>query len=166
MRQGNHADTTVGPWLRDRPDIMGAFLKAEEECRDMLMNDRDLAAYYIHTDVTEVHPAVVRVNLDMMVWDGRITPECRNHLKGVARLWKEIGILRSDRTKDTDKYIDEWADDRFLRLAIKEMKGKQWTSEKLPGFPKEARPDQLKRHSWKDYEKIELKEKPWKPSKA
>jgi hypothetical protein len=47
------------------------------------------------------------------------------------------------------------------------MKAKgQWTSDNLPGFPKEARPDQLKRHSWKNYEKIELKEKPWKASKA
>jgi NitT/TauT family transport system substrate-binding protein len=154
-------------WLRDRPDIMGAYLKSEEECRDMLMNDLDLAAYYIHTDITEVLPAVLRSNLDMMIWDGRITPECRNHLKGVARMWREINILRSDRSKDPDKYIDEWADDRFLRLAIKEMKAKgQWTSDKLPGFPKEARPDQLKRHSWKTYEKIELKEKPWKANKA
>jgi NitT/TauT family transport system substrate-binding protein len=160
------ATLAIHDWLRDRPDIMGAYLKSEEECRDMLMNDRDLAAYYIHTDITEVSAPVVRVNLDMMVWDGRITPECRNHLKGCARLWKEINILRSDRTKDPDKFIDEWADDRYLTLAIKEMKGKQWTSDKLPGFPKEARPDQLARHSWKTYEKIELKEKPWKPTKA
>lgn len=161
------ATLAIFEWLRDRPDIIGAYLKAEEECRDMLNNDRDLAAYYIASDITEVHHAVTRVNLDMMVWDGRITPECRNHLKGVARLWKEKGILQGDRSKDPDKYIDSWADDRFLRLAIKEMKAKgQWTSDKTPGFPKELRPDQLKRHTWKTYEKIELKEKPWKQSKA
>lgn len=154
-------------WLRDRPDIMLAYLKSEEECRDMLMNDRDLAAYYIWTDITEVPPSVVRVNLDMMVWDGRITPECRKHLKGVSRMWRDIGITRSKRTADPDKYIDEWADDSYLRLAIKEMKASgQWTSDQLPGFPNEARPDQLKRHSWKEYEKIELKEKPWNASKV
>jgi NitT/TauT family transport system substrate-binding protein len=154
-------------WLRDRPDIIAAYLKSEEECRDMLMNDRDLAAYYIWSDITEVHPAVVRVNLDMMVWDGRITPECRKHLKAVSRMWREIGITRSKRTENPDKYIDEWADDSYLRLAIKEMKAAgQWTSDQLPGFPKEARPDQTKKHSWKDYEKIELKEKPWNASKA
>ncbi|HOI94739.1 MAG TPA: hypothetical protein PK250_08540 [Syntrophobacter fumaroxidans] len=157
----------IHEWLRDRPDIMVAFLKAEEESRDMLMNDRDLAAYYISTDISEIHPAVTRVVLDMMVWDGRVTPECRKHLKAVARMWKEIDIIRSARTKDPDKFVDEWADDRYLRLAIKELKAQgQWTSEQLPGFPKEARPDQVKPHTWKTYEKIELKQKPWNASKA
>ncbi len=157
----------IHEWLRDRPDIIMAFLKSEEEARDLLMNDRDLAAYYISSDISEIHAAVIRVVLDMMVWDGRITPECRKHLKAVARMWKEIDIIRSARTKDPDKFVDEWADDRYLRVAIKELKAQgQWTSDVLPGFPKEARPDQVKPHSWKMYENIDLKAKPWTPTKA
>ena len=157
----------IHEWLRDRPDIILAFLKSEEEARDMLMNDRDLAAYYVSSDITEIHPSVVRVVLDMMVWDGRITPECRKHLKAVAKMWKELDIIRSDRTKDPIKFVDEWADDRYLRVAIKEMTAQgQWTSDRLPGFPTEARPDQLKPHSWKAYENINLKEKPWTPTKV
>ncbi len=157
----------IHEWLRDRPDIILAFLKAEEESRDLLMNNRDLAAYYVSTDISEIPPAVTRVVLEMMVWDGRITPECRKHLKAVARMWKEIDIIRSDRTKDPDKFVDEWADDKYLRVAIKELKAKgQWTSENLPGFPEAARPDQLKTHSWKTYENLELREKPWTPTKV
>ena len=57
------------------------------------------------------------------------------------------GILQSDiRPKILISTLDEWADDRFLRLAVREMKAKgQWTSDKLPGFPKELRPDKLKK---------------------
>lgn len=154
-------------WMRDRPDIMAAYLKSEEECRDMLTNNMDLAAYYIWTDVSEVHPSVIRVNLDMMVWDGRITPQCRNHLKGVSNMWRDIGICRSKRTKDPEKYIDEWADDKYLRLAIKEMKAEGlWTSDQLPGFPSHIREDQLSRHTWQTYEKINLQAKPWKQTKV
>lgn len=153
-------------WLRDRPDIIQAYLKSEEECRDMLNNDRDLAAYYIWSDITEVHPAVVRVVLDMMVWDGRITDQVKQHLKGVARMWREIKILASKRTEDPDKFVDSWADDSYLRLAIKELKAAgQWTSDTLPGFPNPARPDQTAAHSWKTYESIQLVEKPWKATR-
>jgi|GEM_PF-898169 NitT/TauT family transport system substrate-binding protein len=158
---------SIFDFLRDRPDVIGAYLKAEEESRDMLTHDPDLAAYHISTDIADFPPHIIRHVLDMFVWDGRITPECRNHLKGVARMWREIGVLRGERSKDPDKFIDEWADDRYLRLAIKEMKAKgQWTSDNLPGFPKEIRPDQLKRHSWKRYKDIKLEGKPWKPTKV
>ncbi|MEL7637207.1 MAG: ABC transporter substrate-binding protein [Anaerolineaceae bacterium] len=169
----NHTFRVVGgvlaihEWLRDRPDIITAFLKAEEESRDLLMNDRDLAAYYISTDISEIHPSVIRAVLDMMVWDGRITPECKKHLVAVAKMWRDLDIIRSSRTKDPVKFVDEWADDRYLRVAIKDLQAKgQWTSDQLPGFPKEARPDQLKPHNWKMYENIELKNKPWTPTKV
>jgi NitT/TauT family transport system substrate-binding protein len=153
--------------LRDRPDIISAYLKAEEESRDMLTNDPDLAAYYISTDIPDFTPPMVRHVVDMFVWDGRITAESRNHIKAIARMWRELGILRGERSKDPDKFVDEWADDRYLRLAIKEMKAKgQWTSDKQPGFPKEIRPDQNKRHSWKRYKDIKLEGKPWKPTKV
>lgn len=154
-------------WLRDRPDIVGAYLKAEEECRDMLTNAPDLAAYYGTLDSPKMSPAVVRVGQDMWVWDGRITPECRNHLRGVARMWRETGNLTSAMTKDPDQFVDEWADDRFLRLAMKDLKAKgQWTSDNLPGFPIEVRPDQLKRHSWRSYADVKFREKPWTPTKS
>jgi NitT/TauT family transport system substrate-binding protein len=168
-----HTFRTVGAtlaifdWLRDRPDIMAAYLKSEEECRDMMTNNIDLAAYYIWTDISEVPAAVVRANLDMMVWDGRITKDVKDHVKGVSRMWREIGILRSKRTENPDKFVDEWADDSFLRLAIKEMKAQGvWTSDKQPGFPKEIRPDQLKRHTWKTYEAAKFEEKPWSATKV
>lgn len=160
------ASLAIFDWLRDRPDIIYAYLKSEEECRDMMMNDPDLAAYYIYSDITEVHPAVVRVNLDMMVWDGRITEQVNQHLKGVARMWREIKILSGKRSADPDKYVDDWANGGFLQLAIKELKAQgQWTSDQLPGFPNAARPDQAGRHSWKTYEKINLVEKPWTPTR-
>jgi NitT/TauT family transport system substrate-binding protein len=153
-------------WLRDRPDIIYAYLKSEEECRDMFYNDRDLAAYYIYSDITEVHPAVVRVVLDMMVWDGRITDQVKAHLKGVARMWREAKILSGKRTEDPDKFIDSWADDSFLKLAIQDLKAQgQWTSGQLAGFPNPIRPDQTARHSWKTYENINLIEKPWQPTR-
>lgn len=153
-------------WLRDRPDIIYAYLKSEEECRDMFNNDPDLAAYYIYSDITEVHPAVVRVVLDMMVWDGRITDQIKQHLKGAARMWREAKILSGKRTEDPDKFIDSWAEERFLQLAINDLKAQgQWTSSELAGFPNPARPDQTGRHSWKTYESINLAEKPWKATK-
>lgn len=154
-------------WLRDRPDVMGAYLKAEEEARDLLTNALDLAAFYISRDISEVPRPVVRVTLDMMIWDGRLTPECRQHILGVARMWRDLGFLKSKRSQDADKYVSEFADDRFLQLAIKELAAQgQWTSEKLPGFPQETDSSQLKRHSWKEYEKIQLQEKPWKPTRG
>lgn len=157
------ASLAIFDWLRDRPDIIYAYLKSEEECRDMLTNDPDLAAYYIYSDITEVDPAVVRVDLDMMVWDGRITEQVNQHLKGVARMWRDMKILNGKRSEDPDKYVDSWADDSYLKLAIADLKAQgQWTSDQLPGFPNPARPDQTKRHSWKTYESINLAEKPWK----
>lgn len=153
-------------WMRDRPDIMYAYLKSEEECRDMLNNNPDLAAYYVYSDITEVPPAVVRVVLDMMVWDGRITDQVRQHLKGVARMWRDIKILSGKRTEDPDKFIDSWADDSYLKVAIKDLKSQgQWTSDQLPGFPMPMRPDQTGRHTWKTYESINLVEKPWKATR-
>lgn len=160
------ASLAIFDWLRDRPDIIYAYLKSEEECRDMLNNAPDLAAYYIYSDITEVHPAVVRVTLDMMVWDGRITDQVKQHLKGVARMWRENKILNGKRSADPDKYVDGWADDSYLKLAIKELKSKgQWTSDTLPGFPNPVRPDQTKRHSWKTYESLNLVEKPWQATR-
>ena len=41
-----------------------------------------------------------------------------------------------------------------------------WTSDQLPGFPSHIRDDQLRRHTWQTYEKINLKEKPWEQTKV
>ncbi len=148
----------IHDWLRERPDIIIAYLKSEEEARYLLTNQPDLAAYYIWTDISEIPQSVVRATLDMMVWDGRITPEVTQHLTGCARMWREQRFLSHERTQDPDQYVAQWADDRYLRLAIQELQSQQlWTSAALPGFPKELRPDQLKRHSWKTYENIKLK---------
>lgn len=160
------ATLAIHDWLRDRPDIIAAYLKSEEECRDMLTHNPDLAAYYIWTDISELPPMVIRATLDMMVWDGRITTEVAQHLKGCARMWREHNFLKNPRSQNPDKYIEEWADDQYLRLALRELEADgRWTSNRLPGFPKESRPDQLKPHTWKTYENIKLQMKPWQPTK-
>jgi ABC-type nitrate/sulfonate/bicarbonate transport system substrate-binding protein len=157
----------IHDWLCERPDIMAAYLKSEEECRDLLTHDPDLAAYYIWTDIPEIPPEIVRTTLDMMVWDGRITPEVQQHLKGCARMWRQAEFLKKARSEQPDQYVEEWADDKFLRLALKELQAEGWwTSEVLPGFPKEIRPDQLNRHSWETYKDLKLKKKDWQRTKV
>jgi len=161
------ATLAIHDWLRERPDIIRAYLKSEEECRDMLNHDPDLAAYFIWTDVSEVPPAVIRATLDMIIWDGRINEEMKKHLKACARMWKEEGFLKSPRSQNPDQYIEEWADDKMLQLAMKELeKEGLWTSNKLAGFPNSINPEQLQRHDWKKYEDINLEAKPWKPTRV
>jgi NitT/TauT family transport system substrate-binding protein len=161
------ATLAIHDWLQERPDIIAAYLKSEEECRDMLTHDPDLAAYYIWTDISEIPPAIIRTVLEMMVWDGRITTEVAQHLQGCARMWRKKGFLDKERSQDPDKYVAEWADDRYLRLAIEEMQAEGfWTSANQPGFPLEIKPEQLKRHDWHTYEKIKLTAKPWQQTKV
>jgi len=160
------ATLAIHDWLRERPDIIRAYLKAEEECRDMLIHDPDLAAYFIWTDISEIPPKVIRATLDMIIWDGRINGEMKKHLKACAKMWKEEGFLKNPRSQDPEKYVDEWADDRILQLAMKELEAEGlWTSNRLAGFPNPIKPEQLQRHDWKKYENISLEAKPWKPTK-
>jgi NitT/TauT family transport system substrate-binding protein len=155
----------IHDWLRERPDIIVAYLKAEEECRDMLVHAPDLAAYHIWRDIPELPAAAVRASIDMMVWDGRINAKMKEHLEGCAKIWKDQGLLKESRSQNTSKYVQEWADDRFLQYAIAEMKAQgQWTSDELPGFPLAVHPNQLKRHSWEDYKEAKLTLKPWQPT--
>ncbi len=156
----------IHDWLRERPDVMAAYLKSEEECRDMLTNAPDLAAYYIWTDISEVPQAVVRATLDMVVWDGRITQNVIKHLKGCARLWKAEGLLKNERSKDVDAYVDEWADDRLLRWVIKDMESQGWwTSNQLPSFPAPVREAQMQRQTWEKYKDIKLEDKEWQQTR-
>lgn len=153
----------IHDWLRERPDVMGAYLKAEEECRDMLTNNPDLAAYYIWSDISEVPQAAIRGSLDMVVWDGRLNPEMIKHLKACARQWKAEGMLKRERSQDPDAYVDEWADDRLLQLAMQEMEAEGfWTSNQLPGFPAPARKTQMTRQSWEKYKDVQLEPGEWK----
>jgi NitT/TauT family transport system substrate-binding protein len=156
------ATLAIHDWLRERPDVMGAYLKAEEECRDMLTNNPDLAAYYIWTDISEVPQAAVRASLDMVVWDGRLNTDMIKHLKACARQWKAEGMLKGERSQNPDAYVDEWADQRLLQLAMKELEHEGfWTSNRLPGFPKPLRAEQMKRQSWEKYKDISLEEREW-----
>jgi NitT/TauT family transport system substrate-binding protein len=160
------ATLAIHDWIRERPDIIRAYLKAEEECRDMLNHDPDLAAYFIWMDISEVPPAIVRNALDMLVWDGRINGEMKKHLKACARMWREEAFLKSPRSENPDQYVEEWVDDRMLRLAMKELEVEGfWTSDRLTGFPNPIKPEQHQRHDWKKYENIILETKPWKPTK-
>lgn len=157
----------IHDWLRDRPDIIAAYLKSEEECRDMLTNAPDLAAYYIWTDISEVPLPIVRATIDMVVWDGRMDAKMLQHFKACSRQWKQEGFLRGERSKDPDAYVDNWANPGYLNLAMDEMQAQgQWTSRQLPGFPQPARPEQAKRQSWerfKDFDKTDLQA--WQPTK-
>jgi hypothetical protein len=146
---------------------MVAYLKAEEEARDMWVNDIDLAAYHSWSDIPEFPQSVVRMTMEMNTPDGRVTANTKEHLKGIARQWRSIKVLTSEKSKDPDKFIDDWIDDRFYKLALKELKAQGlWTSEKLPGFPVKHRPGQDKRHNLKDFANVKLKPKEWMPTKA
>jgi len=156
----------IHDWLCERPDIIMAYLKSEEAARDMLTNTPDLAAYYIWTDIPEIPPAIVRATLDMMVWDGRITAGVKQHLKGCAIQWRTAGFLKKEKSEHPEQYVEKWADDTLLRLAIKELQAEGWwTSEALPGFPKEIRPEQLKRRHWDTYKDLKLQKKEWQRTK-
>ncbi len=159
------ATLAIHDWLRERPDVMAAYLKSEEECRDMMTNDADTAAYFIWTDISEVPPAVIRATLDMVVWDGRINDEMIKHLKACARQWKAQGILQNERSQDADKYVEEWADDRLLHLAMKQLEAEgRWTSNQLPGFPKPRVAAQMQRQSWETFKDFRPEPNLWKPT--
>lgn len=161
------ATIAIHDWLRDRPDIIAAYLKAEEECREMLTHDPDLAAYYIWSEVSEIPPPVVRATLDMVVWDGRLGQEMIKHLKACARMWKKQGLLTSERSQDPDKYVDNWANGAYLELAMKELEAEGfWTSNRLPGFPKPYKPEQMQRQSWEKYKDFQPEERLWERSKG
>jgi hypothetical protein len=127
--------------LRDRPDVSVAWHKAEEEAREILNNHPDYAAYLIWTDISEVPPEVVRANLDMMTWDGRITDNVREKLLAMVRQWRApkpegAGIMDSPRSKDPEAFVKEACDDSYLRIAIDELKEEgRWSSDLMPGFP-------------------------------
>jgi len=160
------ATLAIHEWLRERPDVMGAYLKSEEECRDMLHNAPGTAAYFVWADIAEVPPAAVRATIEMMVWDGRLGTAVKQHLKACARQWHAEKLLKNPRSNDPDAYVDEWADDRLLHLVMKEMEATdQWTSNRLPGFPNPARPEQLKRQSWETHKDVKLTAQPWQATK-
>ncbi len=160
------ATLAIQDWLRERPDIIIAYLQAEEECREMLTRDPELAAYHIWTDISEIPPMIIRTTLDMMVWDGRITKAVTQHLQGCARMWREQKLLKTELSENPDQFVTGWINDQFWQLANRELTTQgRWTSTQLPGFPKETRPDQLQRHHWKTYQELKLKIKPWQPIK-
>jgi len=157
----------IHDWMRERPDVMAAYLKAEEECRDMMTNAPDTAAYYIWTDISEIPPQVIRATIDMIVWDGRINDPMRTHLNACAKQWLAEKFLTMPRTQDPEKYISEWADDKLLHLAMQEMEALgQWTSNQQPGFPNPLRPEQMQRQSWEMQKDYRPEPRLWNPTKV
>jgi len=168
--------------LRDRPDVAVAWHKAEEEAREILNNQKDFAAYLVWTDISEVPPEVIRANLDMMTWDGRITDKVREKLLAMVRQWRApkseggAGILSEPRSKDLDAFVAEACDDSYLRIAIDELKAEgRWTSDLMPGFPTFINPEfdvdkfaggKGRNASWEDYgEDYEPQFITWEPGK-
>ena len=167
----------VVDWLRDRPDIMVAYLKAEEEARDMWANNLELSAYYVWTDIPEFPQPVIRMVMEMNTPDGRFihaptAPDGKrglaDHQKGIAMQWREAGYLTTEKSKDPEKFVDNEIDDRFYRLALKELEAEgRWTSNRLAGFPVPIRADMWKRrHNLKNYMDVKLKPREWKPTKV
>lgn len=158
----------VRDWLRDRPDIMVGYLKAEEEARDMWVNNLDLASYYVWKDIPEFPQPVVRMIMEMNVPDSRIDDKnWQDHLKGIAIQWRELGMLDTPKSADAEKFIDENVDVRFMRLGFKEIKEQGlWTSEKLPGFHSKLFEAQGRKHNLKDFMNVKLQPKDWKPTQV
>lgn len=157
----------ITPWLRDRPDVMMAFISAEEEAREIASTDLDYAAYLVWKDIPEFPQSVVRASVEMQVWDSSVifsNTEGRNHFYGIAYQWRDVGVLQTPKSEDPKKFIDTWIDDRWLKLAYKEMQAKgRWTGAELPGFPKFQYAHQARRHNWAEYKDIKLHDKPdWK----
>ena len=128
--------------LRDRPDVCVAWLKAEEEAREILNLHKDLAAYLLWTDISEVPPCVIRSALDKMTWDARISDKVREKLLAMVRQWRApkseggSGILDSPRSKNAEAFIAEACDDSYWKIAKDELKAEgRWTSDLMPGFP-------------------------------
>jgi NitT/TauT family transport system substrate-binding protein len=89
------------------------------------------------------------------------------HLKACARMWKKQGLLTSERSQDPDKYVDDWANGAYLELAMKELEAEGfWTSNRLPGFPKPYKPEQMQRQSWEKYKDFQPEERLWEQSKG
>jgi len=162
--------------LRERPDIVVGWLKAEEEAREILNYHKDLAAYIIWTDISEVPIRVIRADLDMMTWDGRWAPKTKEKLKAMARQWRTpkseggAGILTSPRSKDPDAFVEEAFDDTYLYIAMDELKSEgRWTSYLAPGYPTMLDPkfeEGGHRAKWTDYpEDYEGEIYEWKPGK-
>jgi NitT/TauT family transport system substrate-binding protein len=157
----------ITPWLRDRPDVMMAWIKAEEEAREIGSTDANFAAYLVWKDIPEFPQPVIRATMDMQVWDSSVIfsgTEGRNHFYGITYQWRDVGVLDTPKSADPIKFIDKWVDDRFLRLAYKEMQAQgRWTGADLPGFPNFQYPTQARRHSWAEYKNIKLHDAPdWK----
>lgn len=155
--------------IRNRPDIVVGWLKAEEEARELLNTRTELAAWLIWSDIPEMPARSIRATLQEMVWDGRLTPNNIQHLKGMARLWKELKILRGKRSKDPDAYIKEYCNPTFLNIAMDELRAEgRWTSTLLPGFPAPLSKAQLEKPAhWSDWPKDYQPGpgKPWVPGK-
>jgi NitT/TauT family transport system substrate-binding protein len=155
--------------IRNRPDIIVGWLKAEEEAREILNYHIELAAWLIWSDIPEMPARAVRATLSEMVWDGRLTPNNLEHLKGIARLWRQEGIIRGERSKDPDAYINEYCNPTFLNIAMDELQAQgRWTSRLLAGFPKPREKSQLeKKAHWKDWpaDYQPTPGEPWVPGK-
>lgn len=144
-----------------------AWNSAEEEAREIGTRDIDYAAYLIWEEIPEVPQCVIRATMDMQTWDSRMVfsnSEGRNYFYGIAHQWKDLGVLETPKSADVKKFVDDLIDDRWLRLAYKEMQTKgRWTGAELPGFPNYQFAHQARRHSWADYKDIRLHDNPnWK----
>ena len=157
----------ITPWLRDRPDVMMNWISAEEEAREIGSTDANYAAYLVWRDIPVIPQSVIRATMDMQVWDSRVifsNTEARNHFYGIAYQWRDMGVLDTPKSADVKKFVDTWIDDRWLRLAYKEMQEKgRWTGAELPGFPNFQYAHQARRHNWTEYKGIKLHDNPnWK----
>lgn len=118
-------------FIQQRPDIIEAYLQAEEDAKEWITKDPDGAADVISADIAEVPIEILRKDLKMMVYDGRIHPEMLEHHRRSARLWQELGIYRGERTGRTpEESVNYGYDPSFMENVIRNRKKEnKWTSE-------------------------------------
>jgi len=120
-------------FIKARPDIVEAFLQAEEDAKEWITKDPDGAAEVIWSDITDVPIEIIQKDLRMMVYDGRIHPEMMEHHKRSAKLWQDLRIYRGERTGwAPEKTVEYGYDSSYLNNVIqKRKKEEKWTSENI-----------------------------------
>jgi ABC-type nitrate/sulfonate/bicarbonate transport system substrate-binding protein len=120
-------------FIQARPDIVEAFLQAEEDAKESITKDPDGSANAISKEIPEVPIDIIQKDLRMMVYDGRIHPEMMEHHRRSAKLSQDLGIYRGERTGWTpEKTVDYGYDPSYLNNVIEKRKKEgKWTSENL-----------------------------------
>lgn len=120
-------------FIKARPDIIEGYLQAEEDAKEMISKDPDRSAELIHKEIPEVPLDILKKDVRMMIYDGRIHPEMLDHHRRSAKLWQDLKIFRGERTGWTpEQIVDYGYDPSFMDNVIqKRSQEGKWTSADL-----------------------------------